>query len=368
VATPFRGGSTRFFSDGSVRLDTNGVLSFPFTPTAEAAYGVGSRRLGMSAKVVTGATLLFGVGLGLYTVGCECDCEVAGAGGTGGASTVSTSSGTGGAGGATSSGGTGCEVPCVAGEHCVDGTCMPLCGPLTDCGGTCRDTKVDPHNCGACDSTCALGEVCSEGQCCASGQLACGGACTDVTQNRQRCGGCNTACSPKEACVKGACVTECPEGFTLLAGACASVVGGAAADYTDDFGGAPESCDADGKFPFVAISPTSHLTWLDPGGLGAPTSVTLEFERGAACASAEMKSTTVSVRLNGGAETTFDSNDLATDCACSTTTPLLVTLALEPKDLFLGHVNDVTLTHSDTFGLHLGGQLGDALFRVTVAY
>jgi hypothetical protein len=320
-------------------------------------------------------TLALLVAAGLSTLGCGGDCPANGTGdeGSGASSTaaVSTTSSQGGQGGTGSGGGAvepGCSMPCGDDAQCVDGVCVPLCGELTRCDGACRDVRVDPEHCGACGAVCAFGEACSDGLCCPSDARNCAGTCRPVAQDPDNCGACDNACAGGQACVSGDCVSVCPEGFELIDRACASVVDGAIEGYTDGFGGPPESCDALGDFPFVVVTTESHLRWLDPGALGAPQRVTLEFERGVACAAFEMASSVVTVRLNGGAELSFDAMDAAADCACSSSTPLLITLDLEPNDLFVGHENDVTLQHEETLGLRAGGALGDALFRVTVAY
>lgn len=68
---------------------------------------------------------------------------------------------------------------------CSAGTCAASCAsPLSACGGVCRDTRVDPSNCGGCGVVCAAGTACVASACtavCPTGQLLCGGACISAT-------------------------------------------------------------------------------------------------------------------------------------------------------------------------------------------
>src|SRR6185503_8823086 len=55
---------------------------------------------------------------------------------------------------------------------CVGADCICVCGQ-TNCNGTCRDTRSDTANCGACGNACASGSTCSGGSC----QPNCGPSC-----------------------------------------------------------------------------------------------------------------------------------------------------------------------------------------------
>lgn len=99
----------------------------------------------------------------------------------------------------------------------------PACGALTECGGSCVDTDVDPTHCGGCDVACADGEVCGDGACgvyCAATLIACGGSCRDTQTDPSHCGGCDTACSGGQACEAGTCVTSCSDTLTDCGGSC----------------------------------------------------------------------------------------------------------------------------------------------------
>lgn len=284
--------------------------------------------------------------------------------------TSTTSGGGGGAGGSTSTGGLGCETACATGEACVNGACKPECGALTSCSGTCRDTKVDPKNCGACNASCAVGELCSEGTCCGQSELSCGGKCLDVAQNPENCGACGVVCGENKACVAGACVSACPQNFKLIGGSCASVVAGTVAGFTAEPGGEIQDCDANSIF-FTNTQGPSRLSWVDPGGLGTPKSVLVEFESGGDCHKLFQASTLVDANLNGGVAVQFDTKGTVTDCVCGPdpfSSKGIVQILFDPKDLFLGHPNSVRLMALEMYGLHLGILLEGALFRVTVTY
>ncbi len=136
---------------------------------------------------------------------------------------------------------------CASGRMCDTATGACMCsGGLSDCGGTCVDTDVNPAHCGGCGSACAVGETCAGGTCscvpscggrscggdgcggtcgtCASGRVCtggscdcsasatdCGGTCTDVRVDVMNCGSCGTACAAGESCVAGACTTDMPD-------------------------------------------------------------------------------------------------------------------------------------------------------------
>lgn len=98
---------------------------------------------------------------------------------------------------------------------------MPNCQPqLTNCNGTCVDTRSDAANCGACDKACGKGELCSGSTCvldCPAPFTACNGACVDTRNDLSNCGACGNACSFANGvadCQSGACVlTSCKSGY-----------------------------------------------------------------------------------------------------------------------------------------------------------
>ncbi len=131
---------------------------------------------------------------------------------------------------------------CTGGLTCnASGTCA--CAGMT-CGGSCVDTSSDESNCGACGTTCDVGDACIGGTCrcspsctgkvcgddgcggscgicssdracdgsgqceCATG-TSCRGACTDTMRDRRNCGACNTRCRGREFCVAGMCTRSC---------------------------------------------------------------------------------------------------------------------------------------------------------------
>lgn len=67
--------------------------------------------------------------------------------------------------------GTPCTVP--TGGICTNGTC-DCPGGLTNCGGTCVDTKTDAANCGTCGAACPTNQVCLSNGSCAT---VCGSSC-----------------------------------------------------------------------------------------------------------------------------------------------------------------------------------------------
>lgn len=101
------------------------------------------------------------------------------------------------------------------------------CGTRTDCSGTCVDTRMDPLNCGACGTTCSVGETCSAGMCqtrleCMGNEEDCGGMCVDTSSSDDDCGRCGVACGAGEACMDGACeATTCEAGRERCGTSCA---------------------------------------------------------------------------------------------------------------------------------------------------
>ena len=95
-----------------------------------------------------------------------------------------------------------CIAACQTGEHCAGGSCQCLPG-LTDCGGTCSDTRSDALHCGSSCAPCAAGEVCSLGACtdsCDAGLTQCANSCVDTNASVQHCGACGNACGAGESC------------------------------------------------------------------------------------------------------------------------------------------------------------------------
>jgi hypothetical protein len=94
----------------------------------------------------------------------------------------------------------------------------------TACGGTCIDTRTDPHHCGYCDHGCPAptggAPECVNGLCttglCYAGELVCSSAC--VEESASRCGGCSATCNgfasqtgvalADIACSDGSCITR----------------------------------------------------------------------------------------------------------------------------------------------------------------
>ena len=104
----------------------------------------------------------------------------------------------------------GCDQPCPDDLACVDGSCLPACGPGSiDCGGSCVDPLLDPNHCGDCDQPCAPEATCQEGTCvasCEAPEADCGGTCRNLTNDEQHCGRCDAPCPAEQPCVAGQCV------------------------------------------------------------------------------------------------------------------------------------------------------------------
>ena len=84
----------------------------------------------------------------------------------------------------------------------------PLCGPFTQCGDSCVNTRADRRNCGACGTACGAAELCLDGTCslaCAGGASACGDSCVDLSVDPKNCGACGVACAGSHVCDDGAC-------------------------------------------------------------------------------------------------------------------------------------------------------------------
>ncbi len=103
----------------------------------------------------------------------------------------------------------GCGNVCPTNQLCSSGSCADSCGGgTTECGGLCVDTNLDPANCGTCSNSCAAGELCSGGTCgleCVGGTTECGSVCVDTNIDPSHCGGCDAPCDPGEVCTAGSC-------------------------------------------------------------------------------------------------------------------------------------------------------------------
>lgn len=80
---------------------------------------------------------------------------------------------------------------------------------VTECNGTCVNTRSDKNNCGSCGFPCPGSEVCRQGVCvpmCPSQMLLCGAAMTNVLTDNANCGFCGRACTGTETCSNGICL------------------------------------------------------------------------------------------------------------------------------------------------------------------
>jgi hypothetical protein len=108
---------------------------------------------------------------------------------------------------------------CATDRVCGSGVC--LCdAALTDCGGSCVDTRSDPNHCGACGASCGGGESCTASACSAAPPDAgCTPDCTGRSCGGDGCGGSCGACGPAQLCANGGqCV--CSDSMDACAGAC----------------------------------------------------------------------------------------------------------------------------------------------------
>jgi 6-phosphogluconolactonase (cycloisomerase 2 family) len=106
---------------------------------------------------------------------------------------------------------------CGSGEICNAGACELSCqAGLVKCNGTCTDPMTDRTFCGAgpdCEidpgETCADGFICDgAGVCalsCQAGLTECNGTCTDTRFDPNNCGGCGVACGDTQACAESSC-------------------------------------------------------------------------------------------------------------------------------------------------------------------
>lgn len=120
----------------------------------------------------------------------------------------------------------GCGTVCGSSEICLTGACTPqgsCTGALVECSGTCVDPRNNPAHCGGCGATCSAGEVCNVGTCssaCGVGTEACMGRCVDTQVDPGNCGTCGTACGAGEVCSAGICALNCAGGTVECSAAC----------------------------------------------------------------------------------------------------------------------------------------------------
>jgi len=98
----------------------------------------------------------------------------------------------------------GCGQLCGDGGTCQNATCQ-CTAPHQACFGTCKDTRNDRNNCGACNHQCGAGS-CDDGGCvCATPFAVCEGACVDTRSDTNNCGGCGRTCIAGGSCNAGQC-------------------------------------------------------------------------------------------------------------------------------------------------------------------
>ena len=103
---------------------------------------------------------------------------------------------------------TACQCPSARPDACGTGA-----------AAVCTNRQNDPQNCGACGTTCGVGQACVNGQCstlCPTGQVNCGdGVCRVLATDSAMCGttcGNAVACTGGLVCSGGQCTTSCPTG------------------------------------------------------------------------------------------------------------------------------------------------------------
>jgi len=116
------------------------------------------------------------------------------------------------------------EEASLVGSTAVADACV---FPRIDCAGICANLAEDPHHCGACGATCAMGDRCTQGLCvtpelqqaidaeetrptafsrCGVGSTHCGGGCVDLRSDDLNCAGCGLTCSTGTHCRRGHCL------------------------------------------------------------------------------------------------------------------------------------------------------------------
>lgn len=110
-----------------------------------------------------------------------------------------------------------CGRRCTAGFMCMSGVCESSCGVLTQCAGSCVDTRSSATNCGRCDNPCVerpnAPPACRNGSCvieCTGTFADCDfnaatGCEVDLQSSAENCGICGRACSAGQRCVAGVC-------------------------------------------------------------------------------------------------------------------------------------------------------------------
>lgn len=120
-----------------------------------------------------------------------------------------------------------CGTTCAEGQVCSGGICMLSCPDgYTECGGVCRDLGSDIYNCGMCGMSCSSGFVCAEGACvpdCPDGYSDCEGTCRNLDSDPSNCGSCGNVCADGEVCSSGTCSFSCPAPYADCSGACADL-------------------------------------------------------------------------------------------------------------------------------------------------
>jgi hypothetical protein len=124
-----------------------------------------------------------------------------------------------------------CPNACGSTLVCLQGSCQPNCGALTDCNGSCVDLSTNPAHCSSCAHSCTVPShgkaTCAAGQCgstCDTGYHACGGQCDDDTSVNS----CGTSCTPCPApppngvatCSAGQCGFGCDTGYHACGNQC----------------------------------------------------------------------------------------------------------------------------------------------------
>jgi Stigma-specific protein, Stig1/Putative metal-binding motif len=114
-----------------------------------------------------------------------------------------------------------CSDTSSDGSHC--GMCTTSCGSGLDCcSGQCKDRQQDESNCGTCGIMCGAGSTC------------CGGGCVDLKTDGNNCGACGHGCATGQTCCAGGCVDlnssktncgKCGNNCGLLGATCSCVTG-----------------------------------------------------------------------------------------------------------------------------------------------
>lgn len=179
-----------------------------------------------------------------------------------------------------------CSASCGGGELCVQGDCADSCPEgLVACNGTCIDPLSSRDYCGATEcgvpgeggasgegTACATNEQCVDGACektCAAGQIVCGGNCVSPSLDPNYCGATDCSdpstdgeiCGGGTVCVSGECVTSCPVGQLVCNGRCISP------DTDPSYCGATDCSDAssDGE-----VCVTGHVCSAGQCALNCP--------------------------------------------------------------------------------------------------